>query len=176
MCLTDRMKGHVRRLWGVALRSFRAWRSLKKRGKRVRKRQKETRTALRRIRRRRGERGNHPERGVNDSKGFQFLDLRPTLPYLWLARNEGMDSFSGPCITYYSSFHFLVHSFISYPKASYTPTKTSRHRCGTAGCSQTPRALSRHLWPKSFKKSEKCRPQSNPMFSSLKFLDHFTVT
>ena len=31
---------------------------------------------------------------------------------LWLARNEGMDPYSGPYITHYSSFHFLFHSFI----------------------------------------------------------------
>ena len=30
---------------------------------------------------------------------------------LWLARNEGIDHYSRPYVTHYSSFHFLFHSF-----------------------------------------------------------------
>ena len=33
--------------------------------------------------------------------------------YVWLARNEKMDSYSSPCITHYSSFHILLHAFIA---------------------------------------------------------------
>ena len=34
------------------------------------------------------------------------------LSYPELARNEGMDPYSSPYMTLYSSFHFLFHSFI----------------------------------------------------------------
>ena len=38
---------------------------------------------------------------------------------LWLGRNEGMDAYSSPYVTHYSSFNFLFHSFIpNRPKAS----------------------------------------------------------
>ena len=38
--------------------------------------------------------------------------------YLWLARNGGMNPYSSPYITHYSSFHFLFHSFILFQKAA----------------------------------------------------------
>ena len=58
---------------------------------------------------------NLPFSGNAPMRKHQFSDIATFFgPYtfFWLARNGGMDHYSSPYITHYSSFHVLFHSFI----------------------------------------------------------------
>ena len=64
-------------------------------------------------------------------KGLQGLLLQK--PHrrtaLWLARNEGMDPYSNPCIAHYNSCHFLfpfLHSRLTKGKRNALPWKVCR--------------------------------------------------
>ena len=49
-----------------------------------------------------------------EQRTFARISSLRTETYLWLAWNEGMDpygTYSSPCITHYSSFHFFIPSF-----------------------------------------------------------------
>ena len=54
-------------------------------------------------------------------QGIGLLHLLDASPYLWLARNEGMNPCSCPYITHYASLHVLFHSFMEQDGDSTPP-------------------------------------------------------